>query len=74
MEETKIHTMTTLEQTLRTSHDWAVNRINILNKKNNNADAEAIRSEFNEWMNPDIDDHDVFSLEYIGEEDDFRPS
>jgi hypothetical protein len=33
MEETKIHTMTTLEQTLRTSHDWAVNRINILNKK-----------------------------------------
>jgi hypothetical protein len=69
MEETKIHTMTTLEQTLRTSHDWAVNRINILNKKNNNADAEAIRSEFNEWMNPDIDDHDVFSLEYIGDED-----
>ncbi len=69
MEETKIHTMTTLEQTLRTSHDWAVNRINILNKKNNNADAESIRSEFNEWMNPDIDDHDVFSLEYIGDED-----
>ncbi len=69
MEETKIHTMTTLEQTLRTSHDWAVNRINILNKKNNNADAEAIRSEFNEWMNPDIDDHDVFSLEYIGDQD-----
>jgi hypothetical protein len=66
--------MTTLEQTLRTSHDWAVNRINILNEKNNNADAESIRSEFNEWMNPDIDDHDVFSLEYIGEEDDFRPS
>ncbi len=69
MEETKIEIMTTLEQTLRTSHDWAVNRINILNKKNNNADAEAIRSEFNEWMNPDIDDHDVFSLEYIGDED-----
>ncbi len=69
MEETKIHTMTTLEQTLRTSHDWAVNRINILNEKNNNSDAEAIRSEFNEWMNPDIDDHDVFSLEYIGDQD-----
>lgn len=69
MEETKTEIMTTLEQTLRTSHDWAVNRINILNKKNNNADAEAIRSEFNEWMNPDIDDHDVFSLEYIGDED-----
>jgi hypothetical protein len=69
MEETKTEIMTTLEQTLRTSHDWAVNRINILNKKNNNADAESIRSEFNEWMNPDIDDHDVFSLEYIGDED-----
>ncbi len=69
MEETKIEIMTTLEQTLRTSHDWAVNRINILNKNYNNADAEAIRSEFNEWMNPDIEDHDVFSLEYIGDED-----
>jgi len=64
--------MTTLEQTLRTSHDWAVNRINILNKKNNNADAEAIHSEFNEWMNPDIDDHDVFSLEYIGDKNENR--
>ena len=52
MEENKIHSMTTLEQTLRTSHDWAVNRINILNKNLNNADAEAIRSEFNEWMDP----------------------
>ena len=69
MKETKIEIMTTLEQTLRTSHDWAVNRINILNKNLNNADAEAIRSEFNEWMNPDIEDHDVFSLEYIGDED-----
>ena len=69
MEETKIEIMTTLEQTLRTSHDWAVNRINILNKNLNNADADSIRSEFNEWMNPDIEDHDVFSLEYIGDED-----
>ena len=69
MEGNKIHSMTTLEQTLRTSHDWAVNRINILNKNLNNADAEAIRSEFNEWMDPNIEDHDVFSLEYIGDED-----
>ena len=61
--------MTTLEQTLRTSYDWAVNRINILNKNLNNTDAEAIRSEFNEWMDPNIEDHDVFSLEYIGDED-----
>ena len=69
MEGNKIHSMTTLEQTLRTSYDWAVNRINILNKNLNNTDAEAIRSEFNEWMDPNIEDHDVFSLEYIGDED-----
>ena len=61
--------MVTLEQTLRQTHDWAIDRITILNKNYNNADAEAIRSEFNEWMNPDIEDHDVFSLEYIGDED-----
>jgi len=30
-------------------------------------DAHAIKSEFSEWLNPDIDDHDIYSLEYIGD-------
>ena len=35
-------------------------------------DAISIQQEFAEWLNPDVNDHDVFSLEYIGD-DDFVP-
>ncbi len=31
--------------------------------------AYAIKQEFSEWLNPDIDDHDVYSLAYIGDDD-----
>jgi len=59
--------MTTLESTLRTSHDWAVDRMQQLSETQNYADACAIKCEFSEWLNPDIPNHDVFSLEYIGD-------
>jgi hypothetical protein len=60
--------MKTLEQTLRTSHDWAVDRIHSsLSDQKDYEDAHAIQSEFSEWLNPDIPDHDIFSLEFIGE-------
>ena len=65
--------MVTLEQTLRQTHDWAVDRIHTLCEENID-DAHAIQSEFSEWSNPDILDHDIFSLEFIGEEDDTRSS
>lgn len=58
--------METLEKTLRQTHDWAVDRIHTL-CENNVEDANAIQSEFSEWLNPEIEDHDIFSLEYIGE-------
>ena len=58
--------MTTLEQTLRTSYDWAIDRIHYLSE-NDLEDAYAIQSEFSEWLNPDIENHDIFSLEYIGD-------
>lgn len=58
--------MTLLEQTLRTSHDWAVRRIEILNRKNID-NAYAIQCEFAEWLDPEIPDHDVVSLQYIGD-------
>jgi hypothetical protein len=64
--------MVTLEQTLRTSHDWAVDRIHSLCEQNDYEDAQAIQSEFSEWLNPDIPDHDIYSLEYIGESDESR--
>jgi hypothetical protein len=56
--------MITLEQTLRTSHDWAVDRIHSLCEQNYYEDAKAIQSEFSEWLDPDIADHDIFSVTY----------
>ena len=61
--------MVTLEETLQTTHDWAVDRIHTLCEENIE-DAHAIQSEFSEWLNPDIPDHDIFSLEFIGEGND----
>ena len=58
--------MVTLEQTLKQSHDWAVNRIHYLSERDID-NAYAIQQEFNEWLNPDIPEHDIFSLEYIGD-------
>lgn len=66
--------MVTLETTLRQTHDWAVDRIHFLCEEKNIEDAHAIQSEFSEWLNPEILDHDIFSLEFIGEGDDTRPS
>ena len=65
--------MVTLEETLQTTHDWAVDRIHTLCEENID-NAHAIQSEFSEWLNPNILDHDIFSLEFIGEEDDIRSS
>jgi len=53
-------------ETLKLTHDWAVDRIHTLCDEDIE-DAHAIQSEFSEWLNPDIEDHDVFSLEYIGD-------
>ena len=66
--------MVTLEQTLQETHDWAVDRIHTLCDKNCIDSAHAIQSEFCEWLDPEIPEHDIFSLEFIGEEDDLRPS
>jgi hypothetical protein len=61
-----LNTMVTLEQTLKTSHDWALDRIHYMSERDID-NAYAIQSEFSEWLNPDIPEHDIFSLEYIGE-------
>ena len=58
--------MVTLEDTLRHSHDWAIDRIHTLCEENIE-DAHAIQSEFSEWLNPNILAYDIFSLEYIGD-------
>ena len=66
--------MVTLEQTLQKTHDWAIDRMHFLYEMKDYDSAVAIQSEFSEWLNPDIPDHDIFSLAYIGEENDFRSS
>ena len=67
--------MQTLETTLKQSHDWALDRIHFLCENKDYEDAYSIRIEFCEWLNPEIEEHDIVSLEYIGEdEDDTRSS
>jgi len=29
-----------------------------------------VRCEFSEWLDPNIEDHNIFSLEYIGDDED----
>jgi len=66
--------MVTLEKTLQMTHDWAVDRLHTLCEMKTYdvlesiENAHAIQSEFAEWLNPDIEDHEIYSLEYIGEE------
>jgi len=60
--------MKTFEQSLRDTHDWAVNRIHILYDKDEK-NANAIQQEFLEWLDHDIEDHEVYSLEFLGDED-----
>jgi hypothetical protein len=57
--------MVTLEETLRQSRDWAINRIEILTENQCEEDAFSIVQEFSEWLDPEKDDHDIFSMEYI---------
>ena len=83
--------MVTLEDTLRLTHDWSIDRIHKLSesyinlKSDENGrikesdfsnrslelldDAFSIQQEFAEWFNPDISNHDVVSLEYIGDKE-----
>ena len=66
--------LTPLEIVLKDSHEWAIHRMHSLCTKATDLrdpelleDAESIRKEFEEWLNPEIEDCDIVSLEYIGE-------
>ena len=61
--------METLENTLTLTHDWAIDRIHSLCEINID-DAYSIQCEFAEWLDPNTEEHDVFSLEFIGDTDD----
>ncbi len=66
--------METFQKTLSNTHDWALDRIEVLSTKSIHdrdldlfQDSNAIAQEFYEWVNPEINDQEVISLEYIGE-------
>lgn len=59
--------MSELNKSLRISHDWAIDRIHTLCDNKSYDDAQAIQIEFHEWLNPGIEEHDIYSLEYIGD-------
>ena len=57
-----------LVDVLSSSHDWAIKRIDKLDKENRKGDAYAIELEFYEWLDVNINSHDVVSMEYIADE------
>ena len=62
--------MENLEETLKNSHDWALRRMNVLSEGSDVDkvnDAMSIHREFKVWFDPKSEDHDIFSLEFIGE-------
>ncbi len=62
--------MEPLEQTLQKNNDWVIDRITLLvdmEDVEKLEDAFAIEREFDEWLSVDVDQHNVYSLEYIGE-------
>lgn len=62
--------METLESTLKISHDWAQDRITHLTDLDNTEDAFALLQEFEEWFDPDIQEHDIISMGVLIDEED----
>ena len=59
--------MDLLEKTLKRNHDWVLKRVHDLVDKEYEGDAYSLVQEFSEWLDPKKDDHEIYSLEYIGE-------
>jgi len=65
-----VKTMQTLEQTLSESCDWAIRRVESLTEEEKHDDAFCIVQEFCEWLPEDEQEHDIYSLEWLGEDSD----
>ena len=59
--------MGTLNKSLSETHTWVLDRVHILTNEELHEDAYSIVQEFNEWLDPKFDDHEIYSLEYIGD-------
>ena len=60
--------MVTLKQTLLRTREWSIFRIKDVQPV---ADKNAIYKEFEEWIEMDDLDQDIYSLAYIGEESEY---
>ena len=55
--------MVTLEDTLQKVHEWTVDRLHVLCDSETDdvlksvEDAHALRMEFDEWLDPNVEDH-----------------
>jgi len=56
--------MVTLKQTLLRTREWSIERMESVKPI---GDKDAIYKEFEEWIELDDPDHNIFSLEFIGE-------
>jgi len=66
--------MDNFNQVLKISHDWAMSRIHGLSETFDVEcvkDAISIHEEFKEWFDDGLDDHEIFSLAYIGEDSEY---
>ena len=68
--------METLRKTLKHSHEWAIGRINEIHEisrvdQHELDNAYSIYEEFSEWIDLSAKEHDIISLEYIGEGSDY---
>ena len=60
--------MVTLKQTLLRTREWSINK---LESAVSIGDKHAIYKEFEEWIDMEDLDHDIYSLAYIGEESEY---
>ena len=65
---TCVKIMVTLKQTLLSTREWSIFRMKDVKPV---ADKNAIYKEFEEWIEMDDLDHDIYSLAYIGEDSEY---
>ena len=60
--------MEPLHDTIADTHEWVLDRVHYLVESGHDEDGFSLVQEFDEWLDPKIDDHDIYSLEYINGE------
>ena len=61
--------MANLQKILNHNHSWVIDRIHTLCQDDSSTDdAYSIVKEFDEWLEPELDEHDILSLEFIGDD------